>query len=338
MADRAGLIVELQACAAQGEAWSRAREAPPPEAIHAVTKRLVDAVLAWHEGDSRFSAAVRRGFLRAVEASASASGSGERLQVLVGQLEAARRSGLRTQLRLPPTPAPAATIRDEEARGAGPRRPGSQVLDGRAPDIAPTRKVGDRVLEGRLGEARFEFLDHELLVVRGAFALGRELVEAAERLDLWAQAKVGGRRFSRVDLDSRNNTVCWLDVHAELGRYQSALRERAHEVAKVYRADNSHLRVTRDEGLQLLRYGHGQHYRAHADFYTAGPKDNVRLVSLVAFLNDDFDGGELHFPRQGFTFKPEAGSMILFPAFFTHVHEAKDVIRGVKYSVATWFS
>jgi len=102
-----------------------------------------------------------------------------------------------------------------------------------------------------------------------------------------------------------------------------------------YREENE-LNLQQDEGYRVLKYGKGAEYRAHHDH---GP-GNSRVLSLVAFLNDNFSGGELVFPKFDLTIKPEAGSCVLFPSNFpyTHIAEPAGVDDGTtKYSLVTWF-
>jgi predicted 2-oxoglutarate/Fe(II)-dependent dioxygenase YbiX len=103
--------------------------------------------------------------------------------------------------------------------------------------------------------------------------------------------------------------------------------------------DNSFISVTRDESYQLLKYNVGEHFKPHIDCIMGrSGAEGSRAISAVGYLNDDYEGGELYFPRQDIVVKPTKGSIVLFPSNFTHIHESRDVMRGTKYSVVTWFS
>ena len=54
------------------------------------------------------------------------------------------------------------------------------------------------------------------------------------------------------------------------------------------------------------------------------------LIEVAAnlYLNDDFDGGELHFPRRDLVIKPKARQLILFPSGHEYIHGVKMVTRG----------
>ena len=99
------------------------------------------------------------------------------------------------------------------------------------------------------------------------------------------------------------------------------------------------------EPLQLLHYGEGGHYISHVDAETLySDDDGLKLwektldrdVSVVYFLNDDFDGGELFFPELDLLIRPEAGTLICFPSDHNYVHGVKPVTAGRRYTVVTW--
>lgn len=85
------------------------------------------------------------------------------------------------------------------------------------------------------------------------------------------------------------------------------------------------------EAFNFIRYGEGQHFKEHHDH---GFSYNC-TVSLVAYPNDDYEGGELFFRLQGLTIKPEAGDLFVFPSNFMYPHQAMPVTAGTKYSIVT---
>lgn len=85
------------------------------------------------------------------------------------------------------------------------------------------------------------------------------------------------------------------------------------------------------EAMNFIKYGTGQHFEEHTDHgfsYTA-------TVSTVAYINDDYEGGELYFRLQDILYKPEAGDLIIFPSNFMYPHKAMPVTSGTKYSIVT---
>jgi hypothetical protein len=84
------------------------------------------------------------------------------------------------------------------------------------------------------------------------------------------------------------------------------------------------------EVFNYVKYeGTGKHFKVHADH---GPA-YVTTVSAVAYLNDDYFGGELIFPRFSLTIKPEPGDLVVFPSTFIYEHSSEPIVSGTKYSV-----
>jgi predicted 2-oxoglutarate/Fe(II)-dependent dioxygenase YbiX len=90
-----------------------------------------------------------------------------------------------------------------------------------------------------------------------------------------------------------------------------------------------HLKMHYKEAFNFVKYLPGKYFKIHGDhgpYYTC-------TVSAVVYLNDDYEGGEIQFTRQGLTVKPEAGDIILFPSNFVYEHASLEVFSGTKYSV-----
>lgn len=68
--------------------------------------------------------------------------------------------------------------------------------------------------------------------------------------------------------------------------------------------------VEQGEPLQVLRYRPGQQYRPHLDAIPGF--SNQRIMTMLVWLNDDYDGGETAFLKTGLRLKGGAGDAILF--------------------------
>jgi len=82
----------------------------------------------------------------------------------------------------------------------------------------------------------------------------------------------------------------------------------------------------------ILKYGVGQKFTNHIDDHP----DYHRRISTVYYLNDNYTGGEINFPRFGITFKPKANQMIIFPSTYVYNHSVSPVIEGERYAVVSW--
>jgi hypothetical protein len=86
------------------------------------------------------------------------------------------------------------------------------------------------------------------------------------------------------------------------------------------------------ESYSLLKYSHGQEYTEHYD----GATGIGRCISCIAYLNSDYEGGEIEFVNFGVKIKPQPGMLIIFPSNFAYRHIAHPVTSGTKYNLVTW--
>jgi hypothetical protein len=82
----------------------------------------------------------------------------------------------------------------------------------------------------------------------------------------------------------------------------------------------------------ILKYGEGQQFTNHIDDHPS----YHRRVSTVYYLNENYTGGEINFPRFGITLKPKANQMIVFPSTYVYNHSVSPVIEGERYAVVSW--
>jgi predicted 2-oxoglutarate/Fe(II)-dependent dioxygenase YbiX len=89
---------------------------------------------------------------------------------------------------------------------------------------------------------------------------------------------------------------------------------------------------SREKTMHLLKYDKTGHLPAHQD-----QGISTRVLSVLLYLNDDYEGGEIEFRNSGLKFKPEAGSVLFFPSNFLYVHEVYPVTRGPRYALPNWY-
>lgn len=90
-----------------------------------------------------------------------------------------------------------------------------------------------------------------------------------------------------------------------------------------------------DIGYNLQRTAVGQFYHWHID---SGPGDFAkRQLVAIWYLNDcPGPGGETEFYFQNVSVRPQAGTLVLFPPFWTHLHRGSTLKSGTKYIATTW--
>lgn len=80
----------------------------------------------------------------------------------------------------------------------------------------------------------------------------------------------------------------------------------------------------------LRKYKSGGAIGPHIDKNIENPL-NTMDWSVLFYLNDGYEGGDIVFPDFDITISPSAGSALFFPC--TTVHEAKEVTSGEKYYI-----
>lgn len=90
--------------------------------------------------------------------------------------------------------------------------------------------------------------------------------------------------------------------------------------------------TTWHDSYGILKYGIGQKFTNHIDDHP----DFHRRISFVYYMNEDYVGGEINFPRFGVSYKPAANEMIVFPSTYVYNHSVNEVTDGTRYAVVSW--
>jgi predicted 2-oxoglutarate/Fe(II)-dependent dioxygenase YbiX len=79
--------------------------------------------------------------------------------------------------------------------------------------------------------------------------------------------------------------------------------------------------------------------KLHSDgtFNNNNDKTDVRSITVVTSLNDNYTGGVYSFPYQNIQFSLPAGSVLFFPPYWTHPHCVSPVENGkYRYIFSSW--
>jgi len=130
-----------------------------------------------------------------------------------------------------------------------------------------------------------------------------------------------------IDLAVRNNSRVMWDDEAEANRLVALLG------AKVPERWKNEALIGGNPRLRLYCYQPGQHHSAHWDTVVE-LGDGIRSrLTLVFYLNSDFQGGQTEFPQLGDAVKPQTGLALVFQHRI--LHTATSVIQGAKYVLRT---
>jgi len=121
----------------------------------------------------------------------------------------------------------------------------------------------------------------------------------------------------------------WQDLDRELFR---ALNQALAEFKQTYQFFDGPFK---DMGYAIQRTNPGEYYHWHID----GGSHEFAMRQLVAIWNLNTlnnQGGETEFQYQDVKIIPEAGKLVLFPPFWTHLHRGNTLKSGSKYIATTW--
>ncbi len=131
-----------------------------------------------------------------------------------------------------------------------------------------------------------------------------------------------------INPEIRNVERVMLPVYKDIGGRLAAAGFSANNSAWKFN-------ITHANQAEFLKYPAGGRYTAHMDTFL-NPAEECRKLTVLAFLNDDFEGGrffiqdghERYYPPQ------KKGTVLVFPSFL--VHGVEDITAGTRYSVVCW--
>lgn len=101
-----------------------------------------------------------------------------------------------------------------------------------------------------------------------------------------------------------------------------------------------HQNLKQVEIPQFLCYDINGKYDVHNDSedFIDGKLKRIanRDLTILAYLNDDYEGGELEFPDFGLKIKPKENMVIVFPSYYEFQHKVNPVTDGKRYTLAAW--
>ena len=81
--------------------------------------------------------------------------------------------------------------------------------------------------------------------------------------------------------------------------------------------------------VAILRFAEGGYMSEHIDDY-----NGVTKFGCVVYLNNDFDGGEIVYPRLQKSFKPNPGTLIIHDSH--EPHSVNTITNGDRYMLTTF--
>lgn len=117
-----------------------------------------------------------------------------------------------------------------------------------------------------------------------------------------------------------------IDINNSINNFVDLALEQYY---KIYPYSKTNLKAR--ENPNILKYVGGGALPPHEDHGSSS-----RALSVLLYLNDDYEGGEINFFQSNITLKPKAGSILLFPSNFIYIHSVSEIKNGIRYAVPTW--
>lgn len=166
------------------------------------------------------------------------------------------------------------------------------------------------------------------------------LSEFAKNLNTWDETEThydeDGTVIYEADYwkDRVATYMTLVKVNVEIPKMISGIMQRLKPVVE----NHFNVNVTAT-GTTIVRWLPGQYQLPHADKELHEGKDAGKpndfayydLASLF-YLNDDYEGGELYFPKQGIQFKPKPGAAYFFPGDMNYIHGVTEIKNGIRYT------
>ncbi|WP_171033057.1 2OG-Fe(II) oxygenase [Qipengyuania marisflavi] len=93
--------------------------------------------------------------------------------------------------------------------------------------------------------------------------------------------------------------------------------------------------------LQLVRWRPGDDQAAHADCEEPDGRPNQtpwRAFASIIYLNDEYEGGAIHFPKLGLRPELKPGLLAYFPSTADYLHGVEKITAGARYTFSCFYT
>jgi hypothetical protein len=131
-----------------------------------------------------------------------------------------------------------------------------------------------------------------------------------------------------IDLNVRNVQRLQLPLFAGIGATLTSIGLQINHQVWQYN-------ITHSNQSEFLMYDVNGKYETHVDTWHQRSNE-IRKLTVLAFLNNDFEGGKFYIQNSHERFYPQQtpGTVLVFPSFMPHGVEP--VTKGIRYSIVTW--
>jgi len=156
------------------------------------------------------------------------------------------------------------------------------------------------------------------------------------------QAESGGGIVNKKVRDVRNYSLTPIDKSLTVAFWAQYLNtlivENMNNYLKNHRMDQTYGSIPYLNQLDILKYEEKNHYKYHID----DGRYLERTLSAILFLNNDYEGGTLHFSdtnlegNDEICIKGTPGSLVVWPSNMLFPHAVAPVTKGTRYTIVAW--
>ena len=159
-------------------------------------------------------------------------------------------------------------------------------------------------------------------------------LRSRQAFDNYEESMTGERQFSSGSLGRSDLSIMLETLNTPLtARVQQYLQSGVNDYCAQYNALNSTPLTSWSVKMQETPAGGGYHiYHYERGSWSETSRELVWMI----YLNEDFEGGETEFLYQNKRIKSVEGTVVIWPAGFTHVHRGNPPIGQDKYILTTW--
>lgn len=140
----------------------------------------------------------------------------------------------------------------------------------------------------------------------------------------WSGRVIHHPTFNHLKSDSHFQHLETLNIFL-LEKFRSKLKSNFKIKHEIY-----------PEYLSLIKWEMGDVQIPRAD--STEDLYSYRDFSCIYHLNDDYDGGEIYFPKQDVIMKPTANTLIIFPSNSDYEHGVMPIKSGVRHTITSFWT
>jgi predicted 2-oxoglutarate/Fe(II)-dependent dioxygenase YbiX len=157
----------------------------------------------------------------------------------------------------------------------------------------------------------------------------QKIIDSVEKQAEGEEARIGGGGPGVIDKTIRDVKKVNLPTYKGIGATMAGIGMAANK--KAWNFDLSYANQ-----CDYLKYDKEGHYKAHVDTFMNPGDPETRKLTILVFLNDDFEGGRLFIQTGDQRIYPpqKPGTALIFPSY--QLHGVEPVTSGIRRSIVTW--